>query len=298
MSEEKFETQTNEELIYIPLTNDLLFHMVFTKNQIALRSLLCSILDMSDSEITKIEILNPMQYTEAIDTYTTIIDLKLHMNDQKYILVEMQVRKFKCWTNRTLVYACRQIADQAKGKEFLYSTIQPVIQIAIMDYTLFPEHKRFLSRYKLRDDEGYEYSDKLQFIVMDLTAIEEAGEQEKIRGLIEWADAFRANDWSAVEKIENQGVKEAMKTMRVIMGTPSERQKIWDRNMAIWDQNDYIEGAKEEGFAEGRAEGEKNMALNLYKLGIPIDMIAKGANVSADTVKNWIDSCDKTKENA
>ena len=72
--------------------------------------------------------------------------------------------------------------------------------------------------------------------------------------------------------------------------------------MAIWDQKDYIEGAKEEGFAEGRAEGraegEKNMALNLYKLGIPIDMIAKGANVSADTVKNWIDSCDKTKENA
>ena len=298
MSEEKFMPQTNEELIYVPLTNDLLFHMVFTKNQIALRSLLCSILDMSDSEITRIEILNPMQYTEAIDSYTTIIDLKLHMNDQKYILIEMQVRKFKSWTNRTLVYACRQIADQTKGEEFLYSTIQPVIQIAIMDYTLFPEHKRFLSRYKLRDDEGYEYSDKLQFIVMDLTAIEEAGEQEKTRGLVEWADAFRANDWRTVEKIENQGVKEAMKTMRVIMGTPSERQKIWDRKMAIWDQKDYIEGAKEEGFAEGRAEGEKNMALNLYKLGIPIDMIAKGANVSADTVKNWIDSCDKTKENA
>lgn len=68
--------------------------------------------------------------------------------------------------------------------------------------------------------------------------------------------------------------------------------------MAIWDQKDYIEGAKEEGFAEGRAEEKKSMALNMYKFGIPIETIAQVANVSADTVKSWIDSGEKTKENA
>lgn len=35
-------------------------------------------------------------------------------------------------------------------------------QIVIMDYTLFPEHRRFFTRYVLQDDEGYRFSDKQQ----------------------------------------------------------------------------------------------------------------------------------------
>ncbi len=253
---------------YIPLTNDLLFHMVFTKNQKALRSLLSSLLNMKEEEIIDIEILNPVQYTDAFDTKMTILDLKLHLNDLSYVLVEMQVRKFLSWTNRTLAYACRQITDQTKGNEFQYSGIQPVIQIAIMDYTLFPEHKRFLAKYLLRDEEGYQYSDKLQFYVLDLTAVAEANEQEKAQGLVEWANAFRAKDWTDADQIENNGVKEAMKTMRVIMGTPTERQLLWDRKMAIWDYNDSIAGAKAYGMEEGRKIGIEEGRLEGRKIGI------------------------------
>ena len=105
-----------EELDYEPLTNDLLFHMVFTKNEQALRSLLSCLLDIPQTEMREIEILNPMQYTEAIDTKLTVLDLKLHLNNEKYILIEMQVRRFINWTNRTLAYASRQIAEPDKGK--------------------------------------------------------------------------------------------------------------------------------------------------------------------------------------
>ena len=250
-----------EELDYEPLTNDLLFHMVFTKNEQALRSLLSCLLDIPQTEMREIEILNPMQYTEAIDTKLTVLDLKLHLNNEKYILIEMQVRRFINWTNRTLAYASRQIADQIRGKEFEYDQIQTVVQIAIMDHTLFPEHKKFMSKYLLRDEEGYIYSDKLEFIVMDLTAVDEASEKEKEQGLVEWADAFRADSWDSAGQIENEGVKEAMKTMSMIMATPSERQLIWDRRMAIWDYNSSMSGARkagrEEGKKVGREEGRK-----------------------------------------
>ena len=210
-TESKIREESYEELDYVPLTNDLLFHMVFTKNEQALRSLLSCLLNIPEAEMRKIEILNPMQYTEAIDTKLTVLDLKLHLNGEKYILIEMQVRKFINWTNRTLAYSCRQIADQIKGKQFEYERIQPVILIAIMDNTLFPDHKRFLSKYLLRDEEGYVYSDKLQYIVMDLTAVEKASREEKEQGLVEWADAFRADSWDSAKRIENEGVKEAMK---------------------------------------------------------------------------------------
>ena len=81
-----------------------------------------------------------------------------------------------------------------------------------MDYTLFPEHRRFFTKYVLQDDEGYRFSDKLQFYVMDLTAKEEAEEDEKANGLVDWAEAFTANSWEKVGQINNPGGNEARET--------------------------------------------------------------------------------------
>ena len=114
-----------------------------------------------------------------------------------------------------------------------------------------------LTCYDLRFPLWMRYSDKLQYIVMDLTAVEEASLEEKEQGLVEWADAFRADSWDSAKRIENEGVKEAMKTMSMIMATPSERDLIWDRRMAIWDYNSSLSGAKKAGREEGRKEGMK-----------------------------------------
>ena len=142
MSERDLEVIAQEPE-YVALTNDLLFHMVFTMNERALKSLLSSHLSMPEEQIQKIEILNPMQYNESFDTKLTVLDLKLHLNDDRFILVEMQVRRFDSWTNRTLLYACRSIVEQSRGDGFRYDDLQSVIQIAIMDYTLFPENRKF-----------------------------------------------------------------------------------------------------------------------------------------------------------
>ena len=129
-----------------------------------------------------------------------------------------------------------------------------------MDHTLFPDHKRFITKYELKDEEGYQYTDKLQFIVMDLTAIKDATESDKKQGLVEWAEAFTAKNWDSVEQIENEGVKEARKTMELIMATPTERQLLMDRELAELDRQAWLEDALAEGLEKGMAEGmEKGM---------------------------------------
>ena len=85
-------------------------------------------------------------------------------------------------------------AGKAEGKA------EPVIQISIMDHSLFPDHKKFFNEYIPRDKEGYPYTDKLKFLVMDLTQIEEASQEQKDQGLVEWAKAFRANSWEEVNR--------------------------------------------------------------------------------------------------
>lgn len=194
-----------QETDYISLTNDLLFHMVFTRNLYALQGLLSVMLNIPESSIKQIEVQNPMQYSEVFDSKLTVLDLKVHMNNNTYILVEVQVRKFEHWTNRTLGYACRQIADQIHGK-FSYSDLEPVIKISIMDCSLFPEHKCFFAKYILKDEYGYPYTDKLQFIVMDLTQIGIATEDQKKQGLVEWAMAFKAGSWEELNNITNHSI--------------------------------------------------------------------------------------------
>ena len=244
-----------DDRLYVELTNDLLFHMVFSKNMEALKDLLSSLLAMDPDRIQRIEILNPMQYNDSYETKETILDLKIHLNNESFILVEIQVREFKYWTNRTLIYACRQITDQTNGKD-AYQKLQPVVQIAIMKYSLFPERRRFYTEYKLQDDEQQELTDKLKFYVLDLTAVDLATETDQTNGLVEWAKAFNAKNWDAVNQIERKGIREAANTMEVIMATPSQRQKIWERKLALMDYNTEIYSAREEGKAEGRAEGK------------------------------------------
>ena len=60
--------------------------------------------------------------------------------------------------------------------------------------------------------------------VMDLTAMDEATDEQKSQGLVEWAKAFKAESWEEVREIDNPAVKEAAKTMELIMSNPTENR--------------------------------------------------------------------------
>jgi hypothetical protein len=59
------------------------------------------------------------------------------------------------------------------------------------------------------------------------------------------------------------------------------------------DVLDRVEArGKAEGIAEGEARGEvqgkKEMAINLHKQSVPVEVIAKAAGVAVDVVKKWL----------
>ncbi len=258
---------------YVSLKNDLLFHMVFTRNGKALKGLLSALLNLPEPDILSVEVLNPMQYSDVIDSKLTVLDIKVHLDGDAFVLVEIQVRRFEHWTNRTLTYVCRQVADQVHGN-FDYSKLEPVIQVSIMDYTLFPEHPRFFARYVPRDDEGYQYTDKLQFYVMDLTQTDAATGEQEAQGLVEWAQAFRADSWDKVHCIGNPGIKEAVKTMELIMSNPTERDLIRAKMDAEIDHRTLMLEAEARGEKKGEAAGKADVAFRMKELGMSTDLIS------------------------
>ena len=61
------------------MVSDVLFHMVFTNNNTALRGLISSLLNIPDKEMADVIVLNPMQYMEAVNSKLTVLDLRIHI---------------------------------------------------------------------------------------------------------------------------------------------------------------------------------------------------------------------------
>ena len=50
------------------------------------------------------------------------------------------------WPERSLSYLCRAFNNLNPGED--YHKVKPVIQIGLLDFTLFPEHPEFYATYR------------------------------------------------------------------------------------------------------------------------------------------------------
>ncbi len=119
------------------------------------------------------------------------------------------------------------------------------------------------------------YTDRIQFWVMDLTQIDSATEEQKVQGLVEWAKAFRANSWDELKRIQNAAVREAAKTMELIITNPSEREILRMRQDAMNDWITMRNSERREGRKEGIKETQLEVAQKLKGDGVDPDLITK-----------------------
>lgn len=73
------------------------------------------------------------------------------LNQHHIINLEMQVVNLNNWQDRSLSYLARNFDHLKKGED--YKLTHPVIQIGLLDYTLFPEHPEFLLLLSVLNDE-------------------------------------------------------------------------------------------------------------------------------------------------
>ena len=76
------------------LTNDYLFRAVMQKNQKVLKGLVCALLHLQASEVSSFELRNPIVLGEQIDAKTFIFDLRIQLNGNRLINIELQVTNY------------------------------------------------------------------------------------------------------------------------------------------------------------------------------------------------------------
>lgn len=246
------------------LTNDYLFKALLQKNACVLKSLICSLLHYSPDHVKDTTITNPIILGEDITDKSVVLDVNVTFNSGSRINLEMQVVNEKNWPERSTYYACKNFTDLNKGEKYVF--VKPVFQIGFLDFTLFKDHPRFYSTYRLTEArEHYAFTNKLSIGIVDLTCIALATPEDKRYNIDAWAKLFKARTWEDIKMLAAQDVNisEAAATLYQLSADEriqqecEAREDYWKRQSGMEDL--IAEQAK--ALAEKDAEIERLKAL-------------------------------------
>ena len=96
-------------------------------------------------QIKSVEILNPIELGKSVEAKDFILDIRVLLNDDTVVNLEMQVLNLGNWPERSLGYLCRSFDSLSRGQDYIET--KSVIQVCFLDFTLFPETPEFFGTY-------------------------------------------------------------------------------------------------------------------------------------------------------
>lgn len=205
------------------LTNDYLFRASIQKNPEASKGLVAALLDIPVESINELTIENPIILGEKIEDKDCILDIRLLLNNNTQLNLEMQVGNLGNWTMRSVYYLSRLFTNLQSGMD--YNEALPSIHIGILTQTLFPEQPQFYSANYLMDRKTHRlYTGNFGIHVLDLSQINNVSKEEKNTPLYYWARMFLATTWEEVNDMAEKS--EALQSFSYTLKELSEDEKI------------------------------------------------------------------------
>ncbi len=208
--------------------NDLVFKLLLQTSAPTLRGLVGSLLHLRDEEIKSIEVINPYEPADIIYGKLFILDVKVALNDDTIIGLEMQVLNEGDWPDRSLSYLCRSFDNLNRGDD--YTEVKAAYHIGFLDFTLFPDAEpEFYAIHKLCNVRtGQIYNDKFSLGVVNLRQIDLATEEDRLWKIDEWARLFKATTWEELHMIaqSNPRMENACKRIHVMSADEIKQEQL------------------------------------------------------------------------
>lgn len=244
-----------------PLTNDYMFRSLCQKSNKALKGLLSALLRIPPEQIRSVVITNPIVVGEACPDKEFRLDVRVELNGNAVINIEMQVANLHDWPERSISYLCRIFDNLSHGDKYI--AVRPAVHISILDFTLFPDHPSFYSCNKLMDEKNHHvYSGKFALNVLDLNQADLATDEDRAWKLDYWARLFKATTWEEIKMIatDNEYLQEASNTLFDLNADFNVRERCRNREEyynVLRTFEDEIDSAKEE-LARSKAELDRS----------------------------------------
>ena len=240
--------------IPIRLTSNYAFHRIFKKPDIC-KGFLMALLHLEEQDIRSVEIADPIKEGESPGSKEGILDIKVHLNSDRKINIEMQASYQADWSERSIFYLCRIYVDDLErgGK---YRDLDMCIHVGILDFSLLTS-PGFHHHIQLLDNKtGELYSDKFQIHVLELSKLNDPFPEED-RELYYWAKMIAAENLEVMQmQVHDNPYRQAVfDEAKYASLNPMQRYVYLREFMAAMDYNSQVTWNREQGLAEGLTKG-------------------------------------------
>ena len=267
------------------------------------RGFIAAVLGIAPEEIRETTLL-PMHLSKKYPKDKLgILDVRVRLNGDTEMDIEIQVAPFELWAERSLFYLSKMYADQIKEGEY-YDVLQKCIHVGILDFVIFEEDKEYYSRFHLWEDSRRRlYTDKLEVHILELPKLKD--HEYPGTELLSWARFINAESREEFEMLskENEYLKKAYKKLDVISADEEKRLEYEER--AIRDYNHQMrsnwrqghEAGEKSGFAKGEKSGfEKGQIETVRKFlsRFDVETVAETTGLPVETVMQIKESGEKS----
>ena len=241
---------------------DFAFKQVM-RNENARLGFLSAMLRMPPEDIRETRLLDTHLNKLHKDDKLGILDVRVCLNSDAEIDIEIQLAPFPAWTKRALFYLSKMYASQLKeGEE--YHRMKKCISISILDFALFSGQKEFYSRFHLWEDtRRLLYSDQMELHVLELPKLPEELKEDASDMLL-WAKFINAEKKEELDMLseKNPYIKEAYETLQEVSQDRATQLEYLAREKAIRDHNYLMVEAERRGIEIGEQRGIQALILD------------------------------------
>lgn len=248
----------------ISLKYDFSFKQIMLNEEVR-KYFISDVLGIPAAEIRSVRLANSFLWKRYARQKQGILDVRVELNDDSRVNIELQIRMLAHWDRRSLFYLAKMFTEDLLTGE-RYHKLKKCICISILDFNL-NESLSYHRKYKLRDENGEEFSDMFEVHVIEL--------KKQISGdkpVDDWIRLLNAETEAELDmiKTENPGILAAIREVKVMSLRKNIRAMYEAHMKEIRDRNardDYVraEGIAE-GKTEGKAEGKADSVLQLLSL--------------------------------
>ena len=211
---------------------------------------LSAMLKLNPEDIKETTLLNTSLRKTYEDDKLGILDVRVLMNDDTEIDIEVQLSELSVWAKRSLFYLAKMYTEQIKPGES-YDKFKKCVSISILDFELFNDTKEFYSCFHIAEDTRHTlYTDKMEFHVLELPKLPEELKDDSDNILL-WAKFINAERKEEFDMVADKDpyIKSAYQTLQVISQDKQKRLEYEAREKAIRDHNQFLLEAEARGEA-------------------------------------------------
>ena len=224
-------------------------------------------------------------------------DITCELDDGRAAEIELQSFNQKYDYGKRAEYQVARLETTYLGRGQDWKEAPIVFQITILGFVYTKQTKRAVNRFAMRTKDGVELSNTLNIVFVELPKIRRLEKSVETNTRLEnWAiflrDADKPQKQGLVQRLteKEEGLMNAQRSLSTISRNRSYWIAQYHQELHDRDIRSGLHAAEQKGVEKGRAEGERNKAIetarNFLKMGLTIQQIAQGTGLSEEEISS------------